>query len=197
MKNIDDLANQALELKKKGLSDREIATDLHLSSNTVTWLLSRGFKTLSEKPKDIKIGWKSIGVYSSRMDNMANMMSDIIIEEIQSKNIDVHTIVGIAINGIPLATLISLTLDREFAVYRPHPTREDGSFSSNFATIKNKKVVIVDDVLSTGETMSKAIEDVQKNGGETVLAMVIVNKTEKDIINGIRVRSLIRAQLIN
>jgi orotate phosphoribosyltransferase len=196
MKNIDDLANQALELKKKGLSDKEIATDLHLSTNTVIWL-SRGFKTVTEKPKDIKIGWKSIGVYSSRIDNLTNMMSDIIVEEIQSKNIDVDTIVGIAINGIPLATLISLTLDRELAVYRPHPTREDVSFSSNFASIKNKKVIIVDDVLSTGETMSKAIEDVQKSGGETVLGMAIVNKTGKDIINGVKVRSLIRAQLID
>ncbi len=197
MKNIDDLANQALELKKKGLSDKEIATDLHLSTNTVIWLLSRGFKTVTEKPKDIKIGWKSIGVYSSRIDNLTNIMSDIIVEETESKSIDVDTIVGIAINGIPLATLIALTLDRELAVYRPHPTREDGSFSSNFASIKNKKVIIVDDVLSTGETMSKAIEDVQKNGGEPVLAMAIVNKTGKDIINGVKVRSLIRAQLID
>ena len=47
MKSIEELYKKALELKNKGISDKEISTELHLSVNTVTWLLSQEFLKLS------------------------------------------------------------------------------------------------------------------------------------------------------
>src|SRR5437879_53767 len=61
MKSIDALVKKAIELKEKGLSDKEIGDELHLSPETVTWLLSRGVGG-GAPPKDVKIGWRSIGV---------------------------------------------------------------------------------------------------------------------------------------
>ena len=57
-------------------------------------------------------------------------------------------------------------------------------------------MVIVDDVISTGETMTKAIRDIKNLGGKPVLALTIVNKTEKDEVEGVPLRSLIRSRLI-
>ncbi len=42
MSNIDALARKAGELRGKGLRDEEIAEELHLSLETVRWLLARG-----------------------------------------------------------------------------------------------------------------------------------------------------------
>ena len=39
MPSVSDYAKMALEMKKKGLSDKEIADELHLSLDTVAWLL--------------------------------------------------------------------------------------------------------------------------------------------------------------
>ena len=76
MKDVNAIAKKALEYKEKGLSEKEIADELHLSPETVTWLLTRGVKG-GEPPKDVKIGWRSVGVYGNRIGFMAAAMSDI------------------------------------------------------------------------------------------------------------------------
>lgn len=197
MKNIDTLAKRALELKEKGLSDREIGDDLHLSQETVTWLLTRGLKG-GEPPKDVKIGWRSVGVYGTRVGFVASALADIIAEESEKTEVDPDTILGIAINGIPFATLVSEDLGKELAIYRPSEERQPrgGAFSSNYAGIEGKKVVIVDDVLSSGDTVRGAIGDIQEAGGTPVLAVVVVNKTPDDDIQGVPLRALVRARAI-
>lgn len=196
MKSIDELAKQALELKNKGMPEKDIATELHLSTQTVQWLLSRGFERKISIPRDIKVGWRSIGIYPYRISKLAEIFSDIIIEEMNKRDFQPDSVVGIAINGIPIATFIAEQLDAELIVYRPQPTNKEGTFSSNFASVSGKNVVIVDDVISTGETMSKAIRDIRNMGGKPVLALTIVNKTDMDEIEGVPLRSLIRARVI-
>ncbi len=196
MKSIDELAKQAVELKNKGMPEKEIATELHLSTQTVQWLLSRGFEKKTSAPRDVKIGWRSIGIYPYRISKLAEIFADIVIEEMNNRDFEVDSVVGIAINGIPIATFLAEELNSELIVYRPQPTNKEGTFSSNFASVSGKKIVIVDDVISTGETMSKAIKDIKNQGGVPVLALTIVNKTDRDEVEGVRLRSLIRSRLI-
>ncbi len=195
MKSIEELAETAKKLKQKGMNDKDIATDMHLSLNTVIWLLS-GESKVEKAPGDVKIGWRSVGVYSSRIYNFAEIMSDIIEEETRRLEKSVDTVVGVTINGIPLATFISDILGIELGIYRSITTHGEGTFSSNYAHISGKNVVIVDDVISTGETISMAIDAVTKEKGEPILVVVLTNKTARDEISGVPVRALIRARLI-
>jgi len=197
MKSLDQLVQKALEFKKKGLNEKEIGDELHLSQSTVTWLLTRGVKG-GEPPKDVKIGWRSVGVYGNRIGFLSAIMSDIILEEMEKGKFDPDSIVGVAINGIPFATLISEDLGKELIVYRPSAERGrgGGAFSSNYAGVEGKDVVIVDDVLSSGDTLRGAISDVQEGGGRAVLCVVSVNKTEHDEIDGVPLRALFRARTI-
>jgi orotate phosphoribosyltransferase len=195
MKDVNAIAKRAMEYKEKGLSEREIADELHLSAETVTWLLTRGVKG-GEPPKDVKIGWRSVGVFGNRIGFMAAAMSDIALEELEKRQMEVDSIVGVAINGIPLAALMSEELERELIIYRPSQERhgKGGAFSSNYASPQGKKVLIVDDVVSTGDTIKATISDVQDAGGTVVLAMVLVNKTAHDEIAGVPLRALVRAR---
>ena len=197
MKDVNAIAKKALEYKEKGLSEKEIADELHLSPETVTWLLTRGVKG-GEPPKDVKIGWRSVGVYGNRIGFMAAAMSDIALEELEKRQLDADAILGIAINGIPLAALISEELGKELIIYRPSQERhgKGGAFSSNYASPQGKKVVLVDDVVSTGDTLKAAIGDVHDVGGTAVLAVVLVNKTALDDLAGVPLRALIRARSI-
>jgi orotate phosphoribosyltransferase len=197
MKDVNAIAKRALEYKEKGLSEKEIADELHLSPETVTWLLTRGVKG-GEPPKDVKIGWRSIGVYGNRIGFMAAAMADIALEEMEKRQIDADAVVGVAINGIPLAALISEELGKELIIYRPSQERhgKGGAFSSNYASPQGKKVLIVDDVVSTGDTIKGTISDVHELGGTVVLVVVLVNKTAQDELAGVPLRALIRARSI-
>lgn len=196
MKGIDTLVKKALELKERGLNDHEIGRELHVSDNTVVWLLTRGVR--GEKPPvDVKIGWRSVGVRGNRIGYLAAIYSDIIQEEAAKSGASVDAIVGIAIQGIPLATCISEEMDIDFAIYRPAGPDKGGTISSNFAGVSGKKVVVIDDVTGTGATMRGAIKHLRELGATPILALVIVNKSERSDIDGVPLRSLIRAQPIS
>ncbi len=195
MKSIEELYKRALDLKNRGMSDKEISTELHLSVNTVTWLLSKEF--LKEKAvRDVKIGWRTIGVFGERVNLISEIFSDIIEEEANNNNFTVDAILGVTINGIPFATMVSYLLGKELIIYRPHPNRKEGIFSSNFASVNGKNIVIIDDVASTGETLKRTVSDVKKQGGTPVLLLVIASKMPDDSIDGVRMRSLVRTRLV-
>ena len=198
MTGIEKLVNKVKSLKEKGQTDREIATELHLSIETVNWLLTRDIQK-EHPPADVKIGWRSIGVYPTRARHIAEVMVDMIYEEVEKAEDEqsVDSIVGITNNGSFLATLVAESLDTEFIMFRPDAKElKTGIFGSNYAGVEGKNVVIVDDVLSTGATMKHAIEEVRKEGGTPVLALVLVNKDADNSISGIPLRALIRARAV-
>jgi len=195
MVDVRELAERALAFKDKGLNEREIADELHLSIDTVKYLLEKGIEgTLP--PTDIKIGWRSLGVYGNRIGLMSEILADIAIEELDKRDSDVEVVMGISINGVPFATLVSEILEAELAVYKPPVERgkKGGAMSSNYASVEGKKVLVVDDVLSTGSTAEEAVKDIREAGGTPVLVVVIVNKSSLNEVGGVPLRGVIRAR---
>lgn len=191
MKETDSLIKKALKYKESGLTDYEIAEELNVSKETATWLLTQG---KDKKPEgELKVGWRSIGVSPSRIGSISYALADIIMEEIEKRELDLEAVVGIAINGIPFATYIAEELCLDLAVFRPHHEKI-GAFSSNYATVANKNVVIVDDVVGSGETFKSAIKAIKAEKGNPVLCICILNKRSMNDIGGIPLRSLIRAR---
>ena len=186
MVDVKKLAEKALEYKDKGLSDREIADELHVSVDTVGYLIEEGPDGACP-PSDVKIGWRTLGVFGKRIGLMSDIIADIILEEVDNRELEIDSVLGIAINGVSFATVISEMLEIELVVYRPPAERgkKGGAFSSNYASVEGKKVVIVDDVLSTGGTMEETIKDVRIAGGDPVLAVVIVNKSSRNEVDGV------------
>lgn len=199
MSTTEKMTSQVHELRGKGLSREDIAKELHLSEETVGWLLSRG-KGSEKPPADIYIGWRSMGVYSTRLTHMARIFADIIMEECEKAGEEVHAIMGVAINGIPLATTIANEMDLELIIYRPQ--RKDikdeaqGTTLSNYAGVRDKRVVIVDDVISSGKTMENAIDHLKSNQSVPALCLSIVNKQQFNDIEGIPVRALLRTHVV-
>jgi orotate phosphoribosyltransferase len=189
MKEVEALIKKALKFKDSGLTEHEIAEELNVSKETADWLLSKGKE---KKPAgDLKIGWRSIGIYPSRISFISDALCDIILEECE----DVDTIVGVAINGIPYATFIADKLGLEMAVFRPHEDKS-GFFSSNYAGIKDKKIVIVDDVVGTGVTFKSAIKVAKEEKAKPLLCLALINKRATNAIDDVPLRALIRARVI-
>ena len=193
MKEIEALVEKALKYKESGLTEYEIGEELNVSKETAAWLLN---KRKEKKPEgDVKIGWRSIGVYPERIASLSEILTDVIMEEAEKRELDIDTVVGIAINGIPFATYVAEELCLELALFRPHHEKI-GAFSSNYASVKDKNIVIVDDVVGTGETLRNAIKAAKAEKGKPVLCVCIANKKAVNDINGIPVRALIRARAL-
>ena len=189
MKEVESLIKKALKYKESGLTEHEISEELNVSKETANWLLSKGKE---KKPTgDVKIGWRSIGVYPSRISYISDALCDIILEECE----EVDTIVGIAINGIPFSSFVADKLGLEMAVFRPHQEKP-GTFSSNYANIQNKNVVFVDDVLGSGETFKAAIKAAKAAKAKPMLCIAVLNKTSVNKIADVPLRALIRARVL-
>lgn len=193
MVDVKDLAAKATALSKKGLGVRDIAHELHLASETISYLLEYGPEGVP--PTDVKIGWRSVGVSGTRIALLSEILADIIMEELEKKEQEVQAIVGISLNGVPFATMLSEILGIDLVVYRPlGDSGGGGAFSSNFASVNGKKIIIIDDVISTGQTVRGTISDIKEAGGEPVLVIALVNKSSTNELDGVPMRAIIRAR---
>jgi orotate phosphoribosyltransferase len=194
--SIEKMAKKANELREEGHTTREIGQEMHLSKATIEWLLAKQASSdFNEKlPPDVKVGWRSIGVSGSRINSIAEIMADIILEEQEKREFDFDMIAGITNNGVPLATIISDLLGADFGIIRPSREGTKTNYASNYASLKNKNVVIIDDVISTGSTAKEAINFIREREGTPVMIIVLINKKADNELENVPLRALIRAR---
>ena len=184
--SIDGLREKVAQMIGQGLNTQQIADELSISQRTVIWLNSGAAEV--DQPDDIRIGWRTIGARPNRINAIGAIMADIVLEELE----EVDTIVGISLNGILFANSIADQLDVDVAIFRSVSEEGDGHLSNKYGNVAGRKVVVVDDVLSSGETMRRTIKTLQDEGAEVSLCMVMVNKTEQNAISTVPLRGLIR-----
>ncbi|RZD37606.1 MAG: orotate phosphoribosyltransferase-like protein [Methanobacteriota archaeon] len=194
--SIENMARKVKELKGKGHANREISQEMHLSQATIEWLLAKqATDNFDEQlPPDVKVGWRTIGVSGSRINSIAEIMADVILEEQEKHGFDLNMVAGLTNNGIPLAIIISDLLGIDFGMIRPSREGTEINYASNYAGLKDKHIVIVDDVVSTGTTAKEAINFIKQNNGIPVLTMVLINKKADDELESVPLRALIRAR---
>ena len=190
--SVDELRAKVEEFRLSGLNTQQIADELSLSQTTVQWLSASDFE-VDDKPLDVKVGWRSIAVKGDRIEAVSYIFCDII-DEVVGDEID--TIVGVSINGIAFAQAISSTMDLEMAVVRSINEEVGGHLSEVYAGIDGKRVIIIDDVYSSGTTMKKTAADLKASGADVKMCMVLVNKSWDDDIDGVPLRALIRAATV-
>ena len=188
--SIDELRSKVEEFRSSGLNTQQIADELSLSQTTIQWLSTSDF-VMDEKPSDVKVGWRSIAVKGERIEAISEVFCDIIDEMVEVGNVD--TIVGLSINGIAFAQCVSSNLGCELSVVRSISEEKAGHLSQVYASVSGKRVVIIDDVYSTGTTMRKTCEELESAGAEVLLCMVLVNKSWDDEVNQKPLRALVRA----
>ena len=190
------MAAKAKELKDKGQTNREIGHEMHLGQPTIDWLLAKQASENFDEvpPPDVKVGWRTIGVSGSRIQAIAEIMADVILEEQDNLGFELDMVAGVTNNGIPLATMVSDLLGVDFGMIRPSREGTQINYASNYAGLKGKNIVLIDDVVSSGSTAEEVIEFVRAREGVPVLAMVLINKKADNKIDDVPLRALIRAR---
>jgi orotate phosphoribosyltransferase len=108
--------------------------------------------------------------------------------------------VGIEKAGAPLATTVARELDTDLGTYAPskhqwdddNEETADGSFSRNFAQIRDRDCYVVDDTVTSGNTMTETVEAIKQQGGNPVACVVLADKRGVEEIQGVPMYSLLQ-----
>ncbi len=201
MSSLDDLISRAKGLLAEGHSPGQIADELSLSMETVTWLLTQAKGTAA--PKDVHIDWTAVSSQGPLLEETAQMLLSRYYLSCPggSESPAAEVIVGIALSGIPLATIIAVQEAAQLAIY--HPAKQNtsdkptGSISGNFATISGQRCIIVDDTITSGNTMREVVRYLKKHNANPVAIWVIFDKRGIKDVDGIPVFSLFKISRID
>ena len=196
---------KAQELREHGFTTGEIADELNVSMDTARWLtLQKPTEVKTEAPVDFAINWNSLGGNSTRLRYVSGALSDMALTHGEP-----DTIVGIAVSGIPFATMMAdfiedmTGIETSLAIFHPQKHRkaednsdDEGTISTNFGSVEGKKVIIVDDVITSGKTVREVIHTVKDNGGEPICVTVLIDKAGLSEVEDVPVESLIKVSRI-
>ena len=199
------LIQKAQELRQHGFTTGEIADELNVSMDTARWLtLQKPAEEKPDAPIDFAINWKSIGGNSARLRYVSSALSDMALTHGEAE-----VVCGIAVSGIPFATMMADVLEEmagfetSLAIFHPQKHRkaddetdDEGTISTNFGTVEGKKVIIVDDVTTSGKTAKEVIHTVRDLGGDPLCVVVLIDKAGLSEIEGVPIESLIKVSRI-
>jgi orotate phosphoribosyltransferase len=151
------------------------------------------------------VDWSAIGKSAYRLGCISQALSDLIEEEIVSKDAGLDVVVGIALSGLPLASMIANDLSVELAVYTPSKQmlskeskgKARGNLSANFAAVKDKECVVIDDVVTSGNTLEEAVEYLDEHSSKVNAIAVLMDKKGIDEVGGVPVKALLKVLRID
>jgi orotate phosphoribosyltransferase len=110
------------------------------------------------------------------MDWIANSLTRIILNEIGKDKID--RILGVPTAGVPFATVVSQKLGLPLIYYRQ--ARKEHGVKKKIEGIleRNDRVLIVDDLITTGESVIEAAEVVRDQGGVVNELVVLLDREQ-------------------
>ena len=197
MSTLEDLIGKARHLLSEGHSPSQIADELSLSIETVTWLLTQDRS--KSVPKDVHIDWTAVSNHASLLNELAILMVqryDAALDEqgLSFEEGDADVIVGIALSGIPIATLIAFQQGAKIALYYPAKQAlgpaPKGSISGNFASVKGSRCLIVDDTVTSGRTLNEVVAYLKAHGANPLAILVLFDKRGLKEVDGVPVYPL-------
>jgi orotate phosphoribosyltransferase len=130
-----------------------------------------------EKPFTWASGWKSPIYCDNRLSlsfpEVRTMIKQSLTQAVQHFFPIAEAIAGVATAGIPQGALLANDLDLPFLYVRSKPKGHGMENTIEGKVVANQKVVVVEDLISTGGSSLKAVEDLRHAGFE-VLGMVAI-----------------------
>ncbi len=102
-------------------------------------------------------------------------ITNALVKAIQQNFGNAEAIAGVATAGIAQGALIADQMNLPFAYVRPEPKKHGLKNSIEGRLEAGAKVVVVEDLISTGKSSLKAVEDLRENGIEVIGLVSIFN----------------------
>lgn len=137
----------------------------------------QAIKLNTEKPFTWSSGWKSPIYCDNRISlsfpDVRNAIKQGLVNAIRENFFTAEAIAGVATAGIAHGALVADALDLPFLYVRPKPKEHGMENLIEGKVVKNQKVVVIEDLVSTGGSSLKAV-DALRSAGFKVLGMVSV-----------------------
>ena len=138
-------------------------------------------------------GWKSPFYFDNRVSlsypTIRKEITERLVDLINKNYSEVEVIAGVATAGIPQGALVSDKLNLPFAYVRSKPKSHGMKNMIEGKLESGKKVLLIEDLISTGGSSIKAVEAVRDNGSNVIGVLSIFNygfKVWALFIRGIR-----------
>lgn len=130
-----------------------------------------------EQPFTWASGWKSPIYCDNRLSlsypDVRNFIKKELVRAVKKNFSSVEAIAGVATAGIPQGALLANDLALPFVYVRSKPKGHGMENMIEGKVVKGQQVVVVEDLISTGGSSLKAVEDL-RNAGFDVLGMVAI-----------------------
>ncbi len=200
MSSLEELHKHVTELTAKGLTTDEIARHLNIQRDTVVWLSTHKTleKAVQKSALDIYIDLSNIQSSTHRLRLLSSLVAHYISQDIRENQVPEPDIVaGIELTGIPLATLVADNLGKPLTIMRHGGRGEEKAKGESwivnraFADPAGKRVIIIDDVITSGQTVGEVIRSLRQVRSEVEAIYVIFDKKGSDRLDGVLVRPLV------
>ena len=116
------------------------------------------------------------------------ILSDFYVEKLISEKLDFNVIFGPAYKGIPLASAVGISYYENTGkiidlVFDRKEIKDHGEGGSLIGTLKSKKVLIIDDVLTAGTAIKNSLKIIKNEKADLSAVVVALDREEKDESN--------------
>jgi len=137
------------------------------------------FTLTSGKMSSYYIDLRLVPSYPSIFKKIINMFSRVIVEEVGLSNFDL--ICGIPTSGLVFASAVAFSLEKPL-IYVRKEARGHGTQKNVEGLLKpGQRVLLIDDLITTGSSLVTAKEAVTSEGGEISDTVVLVDREEGGI----------------
>lgn len=152
------------------------------------------FKLSSGKVSPYYIDLRIVPSFPDAFRDICDFYAEQITAEIGLKSFD--RIAGVPIAGIPFASQIAYNLKKPFLYVRKGVRRHGRERRVEGILVSGDRVLLVDDLVTTGLTLKKAAEAVRAEGGVVTEAVAFLDREEggkeKLGVSGVKLHSLLR-----
>jgi len=152
------------------------------------------FKLTSGKASPYYVDLRVVPSFPDAFTQICDYYAEYISREIGLKNFD--RIAGVPIAGIPFASQIAYNLKKPFLYVRKGIRRHGRQRRVEGILVSGNRVLLVDDLVTTGLTLKKAAEAIRAEGGVVEKAVAFLDREEggkeKLAKNGIQLHTLLR-----
>ena len=139
----------------------------------------------------LKSGMKSnyfFDISSFFRNDSLKILSDFYVEKLISEKLDFNVIFGPAYKGIPLASAVGISYYEKTGkiidlVFDRKEIKDHGEGGSLIGTLKSKKVLIIDDVLTAGTAIKNSLKIIKNEKADLSAVVVALDREEKDESN--------------
>ena len=149
-----------------------------IAKKTANYLLQiNAIKLNIQNPFRWSSGWKSPIYCDNRVclsfPKIRDFLANSIAEEIKKKTSNNFIIAGVATGAIGIGMLVANKLNAPFIYVRPEQKKHGRKNQIEGTLNKNEKVIVIEDLISTGKSSLNAVDAIQNNGAKVIFMIAL------------------------